>query len=40
MESLIDAVDLPEKDLCTVCWCGKYWFTHQSTQKFLKDGRI
>jgi len=40
MEGLIDAVGFPEKDLCTVCWSGKYWFTHQRTQKFLKNGRI
>ena len=40
MEGMIDAVNLPKEDLCMVCWDGKYWFIHQSTQEFLKNGRI
>ncbi|RLI61300.1 MAG: amidophosphoribosyltransferase [Promethearchaeia archaeon] len=40
MEGMIDAVGLPEKDLCTVCWDGNYWYSHEGTKKFLKSGRI
>ncbi|WP_371803841.1 amidophosphoribosyltransferase [Candidatus Lokiarchaeum ossiferum] len=40
IEGLIDAVELPKKDLCLACYNGKYWFKSDRTKEFLTNGRI
>ncbi|MHA1584786.1 MAG: amidophosphoribosyltransferase [Promethearchaeota archaeon] len=40
IEGLIDAVDLKPENCCLACWDGKYWFSHERTKDYLKNGRI
>ncbi|MHA1672098.1 MAG: amidophosphoribosyltransferase [Promethearchaeota archaeon] len=40
IKGLVDAIGLPEEDLCLACLNGKYWFNHEKTKGYLINGRI